>query len=213
MAGGEKQTLTPKEIIHHKFGAKASYRTEEVHVSSSQDTCPGLTIPQKVPCLYRCHFQLPDFSVVSNVFKKKNDAEQSAAELALEKLGIQPHDDDNITVEQAWNDIVERIKYIFSDEFLSADHPLGSHLGARLQRDGERSGSLPVSVISTFDAKIIGLCKVINPSVDSDPILAMSYVMKAAAKLPDYIVISPHVASLRRKNPYPPKLEKQWLLM
>ena len=32
----------------------------------------------------------------------------------------------------------------------------------------------------------------------------MSYVMRAAAKLTDYIVVSPHVAVLRRKNPYPP---------
>ncbi|XP_009134117.2 small RNA 2'-O-methyltransferase [Brassica rapa] len=197
MVGGEKQSLSPKEIIHHKFGVKASYRIEQVHVSS-QSTC-----------LYRCHLQLPDFSVVSNVFKRKKDAELSAAELALEKLGIHPQgdddDDDDITVEQAWDDIVERIKYIFSDEFLSSDHhPLGSHLRGTLLRDGERRGSLPLSVIAAFDAKINSRCKVINPSVDKDPILAMSYVLKAAAKLSDYIVASPHVAALRRKNPYPP---------
>lgn len=91
-------------------------------------------------------------------------------------------------------------------QFISADHPLGSHLRATLQRDGERCGSVPVSVIATLDAKINSRCKVINPSVDSDPILAMSYVVKAAAKLSDYIVVSPHVASLRRKNPYPPEI-------
>lgn len=85
MVGGGKQTLTPKAIIHQKFGANASYRIEEVH-DSSQSSCPGLAIPQKGPCLYRCHLQLPDFSVVSNVFKKKKDSEQSAAELALEKV-------------------------------------------------------------------------------------------------------------------------------
>lgn len=72
-----------------------------------------------------------------------------------------------------------------------------------LQKDGERCGSVSVSVITTFDAKIRSRCKVINPSVDSDPILVMSYVMKAAEKLSDYIVVSPHVAVLRRKNPYP----------
>ncbi|KAF2586961.1 hypothetical protein F2Q70_00034701 [Brassica cretica] len=195
MAGGEKkQSLSPKEIIHHKFGVKASYRIEKVHVSSRSN------------CLYRCHLQLPDFSVVSNVFKRKKDAELSAAELALEKLGIHPQDDD-ITVEQAWDDIVERIKYIFSDEFLSSDHhPLGSHLRATLLRDGERHGSVPLSIIAAFDAKINSRCKVINPSVDQNPILAMSYVMKAAAKLSDYIVVSPHLAALRRKNPYPPAI-------
>ncbi|CAN7070969.1 unnamed protein product [Brassica oleracea var. botrytis] len=196
MAGGEmKQSLSPKEIIHHKFGVKASYRIEQVHVSSQSN------------CLYRCHLQLPEFSVVSNVFKRKKDAKLSAAELALEKLGIHPQDDDDddITVEQAWDDMVERIKYIFSDEFLSSGHhPLGSHLRATLLRDGERCGPLPLSVIGAFDAKINSRCKVINPSVDQDPILAMSYVMRAAAKLTDYIVVSPHVAVLRRKNPYPP---------
>ncbi|KAF2585313.1 hypothetical protein F2Q70_00034894 [Brassica cretica] len=83
---------------------------KQVHISS-QNTC-----------LYWCHLQLPDFSVVSNVFKKKQDSEQSTAELALEK-----DDDDDITVEQAWDDIVQRVK------FLSADHPLGSHLRATQQ--------------------------------------------------------------------------------
>ncbi|CAH8345971.1 unnamed protein product [Eruca vesicaria subsp. sativa] len=193
MASGEKQALIPKAIIHHKFGVEASYRTEEVHV------------PSQSSCLYRCHLQLPDFSVVSNVFKSKQDSEQSAAELALEKLGIHPQDD-HTTVEESFDDIVERIKFIFSDEFLSADHPLGSHLRATLQRDGERHGSVPVSVIATFDSKINCLCKVIDPSMDADPTVAMSYVMKAAAKLWDCIVVSPPGDSLQRKNPYPPAI-------
>ncbi|CAH8345755.1 unnamed protein product [Eruca vesicaria subsp. sativa] len=193
MACVKEETLTPKETIHQKFGVKASYRIEQVHV------------PSQSSCLYRCHLQLPEFSVVSNVFKKKQDSEQSAAELALEKLGIHPHDDDDITLGQAWDDIVERLKYIFSDEFLSDDHhPLGSHLRASLLRDSERRGSLPLSAIAAFDANINSRCKVINPSVEQDPILVMSYVMKAAAKLSDYIVVSPHVASLRKKTPYPP---------
>ncbi|CAD5328563.1 unnamed protein product [Arabidopsis thaliana] len=167
MAGEEKQTLTPKEMILQKFATR-------------------------IFCCIKC-------------LQEKN-SEQSAAELALEKLGIQSQDDDDvdITVDEAWNNIVERIKYIFSDEFLSVDHPLGGHRRAALQRDGERCGSLPVSVIATFDAKINSRCKVIDPSVESDPILLMSYVMKAAAKLPDYIVVSPHVDSLQRKKPYPP---------
>ncbi|CAN6980480.1 unnamed protein product [Brassica oleracea var. botrytis] len=79
---------------------------------------------------------LSDFSVVSNVFKKKQDSEQSTAELALEK--DDDDDDDDITVEQAWDDIVQCIK------FLSADHPLGSNLRAILQRDGERHSSFHV---------------------------------------------------------------------
>ncbi|CAA7055744.1 unnamed protein product [Microthlaspi erraticum] len=192
----EKQTLTPKEIIHEKFGAKASYRIEQVQASS----------PPKAPFFYyRCHLQLPEFSVVSNVFKNKKDSEQSAAELALEKLGIHPQDDDDdddsITVEQAWDDIAQRLKHIFSDKFLSADHPLASHIRAIWQRDGERCGSVPVSVISAFDETIISRCEVIDPSVGSDPVLAMSYVIKAAAMLCDYIVLSSKVDAFSRINP------------
>lgn len=89
-------------------------------------------------------------------------------------------------------------------QFLSAEHPLGAHLRAALRRDGERCGSVPVSVIATVDAKINSRCKIINPSVESDPFLAISYVMKAAAKLADYIVASPH--GLRRKNAYPSEI-------
>lgn len=91
-------------------------------------------------------------------------------------------------------------------QFLSADHPLGAHLRAALRRDGDCCGSVPVSVIATFDAKINSRCKIINPSVESDPFLVISYVMKAAEKLSDYIVASPHVASLRRKIAYPSEI-------
>ncbi|KAF2535572.1 hypothetical protein F2Q70_00003186 [Brassica cretica] len=139
MADGEKQALTPKKTIHQRFDVKASYMIEQVHVSS-QNTC-----------LYWCHLQLPDFSVVSNVFKKKQHSEQSTADLALEK-----DDDDDITVEQAWDDIGQRVK------FLSADYPLGSHLRETLQRDGERHSLVPLSVITAFDTKINNCYKVIN---------------------------------------------------
>ncbi|KAG2264521.1 hypothetical protein Bca52824_071600 [Brassica carinata] len=129
MADEEKQTLTPKKTIYQRFGVKASYMIEQVHVSS-QNTC-----------LYWCHLQIPDYPVVSNVFKKKQDSEQSTVELALEK-----DDDDDITVEQAWDDIVQRIK-LFPLQFLSADHPLESHLRTTLQRDGERCAGPAQSII------------------------------------------------------------------
>ena len=81
-----KPTLTPKAIIHQKFGNKASYKIEEVE-EPTQNGCPGLAILQKGPCLYRCSLELPDFSVVTGSFKKKKDAEQAAAQMALEKVG------------------------------------------------------------------------------------------------------------------------------
>lgn len=80
-------TFTPKAIIHKKFGSTARYEVEEVH-ESPQNGCPGLAIMQKGPCLYRCTLKLPEVTVVSETFKKKKDAEQSAAELALEKVGL-----------------------------------------------------------------------------------------------------------------------------
>ncbi|KAL0885884.1 hypothetical protein Bca101_009867 [Brassica carinata] len=58
------------------------------------------------------------------------------------------------------------------EKFLSSDHPLGSHFRETLQRDGERRGSVPLSVITAFDTKINirykvinNRYKVINPSV------------------------------------------------
>lgn len=80
-------TFTPKAIVHKRFGSSACYKVEEVH-ESTQNGCPGLAIMQKGPCLYRCTLQLPEVTVVSGIFKKKKDAEQSAAELALEKVGL-----------------------------------------------------------------------------------------------------------------------------
>ena len=81
----KKTSLTPKAIIYQRFGEQACYKVEEVQ-ESTQNECPVLAIPQKGPCLYRCCLQLPEFSVVSETFKKKKEAEQSAAEMALEKV-------------------------------------------------------------------------------------------------------------------------------
>lgn len=81
----QKAALTPKAIINQKYGSKACYKVEEVQ-DSTGDGCPGLAINKKIPCLYKCNLQLPEISVVSRTFRKKKDAEQSAAELALEKV-------------------------------------------------------------------------------------------------------------------------------
>lgn len=80
-----KKTLTPKAIIHQKFGANAVYKVEEVQ-KSDENGCPGLNLLQKGPCLFRCSLQLPEVTVVSELCKKKKDAEQSAAQKAIEKV-------------------------------------------------------------------------------------------------------------------------------
>lgn len=78
-------TLTPKSIIIQKFGSKAAnFEVEEVQ--PAENGCPGLAISQKGPCLYRCILQLPGIAFTSGTFKKKKDAEQSAAEMAIEKV-------------------------------------------------------------------------------------------------------------------------------
>lgn len=83
----KKATITPKAIIHQRFGDRACYKVEEVQ-GSAESVWPGLAIQQKGPCLFRCTLQLPETVVVSDTFRKKKDAEQSAAEKAIEKVCI-----------------------------------------------------------------------------------------------------------------------------
>lgn len=87
VAAVKKPRLSAKAIIFNKFGKESRYVIEEVR-DVTENGCPGLVIPQKGPCLYSCTLQLPEFSVVSDIFKKKKDAEQNAAEKALEKVCI-----------------------------------------------------------------------------------------------------------------------------
>ncbi|XLR27128.1 hypothetical protein S83_055028, partial [Arachis hypogaea] len=54
-------------------------------------------------------------------------------------------------------------------EFLSSLHLLSGHMGAILQRKGDLCGSLPVSVLAVYDAKLGSLCKYIDPEVESNP--------------------------------------------
>jgi hypothetical protein len=80
----KNKTLTPKSIIIQKFDSEANFEVEEVQ--PAENGCPGLAISQKGPCLYRCILQLPGIAFTSETFKKKKDAEQSAAEMAIEKV-------------------------------------------------------------------------------------------------------------------------------
>ncbi|GMN54677.1 hypothetical protein TIFTF001_023794 [Ficus carica] len=195
-----KNALTPKAIVHQKFGVKACYKIEEVHESADNE-CPGLAILQKGPCMYRCSLQLPEIYVVSKIFKKKKEAEQHASELALEKLGIDPSG--NPTEQDPWDALVGRIKFLFADEFLSSLHPLSGHLRAALQREGDLYGSVPISIIAILDAKVCNLSKAIDPKVELNPYLAISHVRKAAAQLSGIVVTSEDQHWIRRQNPYP----------
>ncbi|KAL8108480.1 hypothetical protein AgCh_024799 [Apium graveolens] len=195
-------TLTPKAIIHQKFGANAVYKVEEVQKSDGNE-CPGLNLPQKGPCLYRCSLQLPEVSVVSELCKKKKDAEQSAAEKAIEKLGINPTLSIP-TAQEAGDEVVGRLSYLFSDAFYTTVHPLSGHFRAALLRKDHLYGYVPVSVLSLFDSKLINLCKCMNPKAEYNTWLVVPLILKAASRVP--LLISENHLSMRRPSPYPPEV-------
>lgn len=195
---------TPKAIIHNKFGDKAVYKVEEL-LDLPQSGCPGLAIPQKGPCLYRCRLQLPDFFVISDAFKRKKEAEQSAAKMALDKLGLSTTSD-NPSETDPLEDLVSRLTYLFSTEFLSANQPLAGHFRAALHREGNLCGFVPVSVIATYDANVYNLCKSINPKGETNPMLVMSLILGVASKLPGFLSSSEEKYSLKKGSPCP--LEK-----
>ena len=90
------------------------------------------------------------------------------------------------------------------NKFLSALHPLSGHFKAALRRVGDLNGSVPASVIAICDGKPSNLCKIINPTVESHPFLVISYIMRAAAGLPELVVSPEGELSIRKKDPYPP---------
>ncbi|XP_071698124.1 small RNA 2'-O-methyltransferase [Rutidosis leptorrhynchoides] len=194
----KKEVVNPKAIIHKRFGNKAIYNIEEIQEFASNG-CPGLALPQKGPCLYRCSLELPEFTVVSDIFKRKKDATQSAAEKALEKLSDPP-------VEDPSDQLVSRLTYLFSDDFYSICHPLSGHFRAALQREGHLNGFVPVFMMPVFDSKISNLCKAIKPEIESKPLEIMSMIMDAAARLSDTVVVSKEHFSLRRTSSYPPEV-------
>ncbi|KAG8083654.1 hypothetical protein GUJ93_ZPchr0016g2584 [Zizania palustris] len=109
-------TMTPKALIHQKYGAKASYRVEEVR-EAVDGGCPGLMVPQQARSVYRCSLDLPGLTVVTpGTFVRKKDAEQAAAQIAVDKLGIQPTAIAPSTPAEAWDELIARISCFFTDE-------------------------------------------------------------------------------------------------
>ncbi|OVA08041.1 RNA-binding protein Lupus La [Macleaya cordata] len=198
----KRVTLTPKAIIHQKYGNKACYKIEEVK-ESVQTGCPGLAIPQQGPCLFRCCLELPEISITSEPCTRKKDAEQSAAKMAMEKLGIQSTTN-NPTIKEAWDELVSRVSYIFSNEFLPSPHPLTGHLRDALEREGDLHGLVPVSVIAACDQKLNNICKSINHKVESDPLLNMPLILRAA-KLSSSVATAEGKLWIWRQNPYSPE--------
>ncbi|KAI0495708.1 hypothetical protein KFK09_022011 [Dendrobium nobile] len=173
-----RPALAPKALIHQKFGNQASYRIEEVR-QPLENNCPGLALAQQTRSLYRCYLDLPELSVISDAVPKKKDAEHAAAKIAIEKLGIQSKVD-NLTPREAMDELVLRLAGFFTDEFLSSNHPLVGHIKFALSRVGERFGMIPMSVIATCDTKVNNLCKFINPKAESEPLLVLLLILRAA---------------------------------
>ncbi|KAM0950721.1 putative Methyltransferase domain, HEN1, double-stranded RNA binding domain 2 [Dioscorea sansibarensis] len=199
----KRPELTPKALIHQKYGSKACYKIEEVQ-QYVDNVCPGLAIPQQVRCMYRCSLDLPDLSVISDTFTRKKEAEQSAAKIAIEKLGIQSTTNDP-TPQEAMDELVARISGLFTNEFLSSPHPLTGHIRVALKKMGASIGTIPISVIAASDVKVSNLCKVINPDVESDPLLLISLVMKAA-KMSDSLITSDKEPWISRQGSYSPEV-------
>lgn len=62
-------------------------------------------------------------------------------------------------------------------------------------------GRIPISVIAASDVKVCNLCRVINPDVESDPLLLISLVRKAA-KMSDSLVTSDKEPWISRQGAY-----------
>ncbi|KAJ6887410.1 hypothetical protein NC651_027669 [Populus alba x Populus x berolinensis] len=201
--GVKKTMFSPKAIINQKFGSKACYKVEKVQEESTQNGFPGLAIPQKAP-LFRCQLELPEFTVVSDICRKKKDAEQSAADLALKRLG---HNSvaENPSDKDPCDALIDQIKYLFSDEFPLPLHPLRSHLRAALLRRGDLYGLVPASVIAACDTKTSNLCKLLNPEVELKPFLALSLIMRTIPRLSG-CVTSKGQLSIQKQNPYPTEI-------
>ncbi|XP_052162550.1 small RNA 2'-O-methyltransferase [Oryza glaberrima] len=209
--GGSKRgmpaapTVTPKAVIHQKYGAKACYSVEEVR-EAVDGGCPGLALPQQTRSVYRCSLDLPGLTVVTpGTFVRKKDAEQAAAQIALDKLGIQPTANAPSTPEEAWDELIARISGFFADEnFPSSSHPLIGHMCVTFRRTGDRFGMIPMSAIAACDVKVIGLCKLIDPKAEFDPLLVLSLIYNAAKKSPG-VSVSDSNFWIRSQKPYSPE--------
>ncbi|KAH9288302.1 hypothetical protein KI387_032419, partial [Taxus chinensis] len=176
-------TNTPKAIIFNKYGQNAHYKTEIVPAEPAEDA-PRLLVSQPRQNKYCCCLELPEFSVTSDIFIRKKDAEQAAAKLAIEKLGIQLTVDASankpLTEEEKWKALKDRLSSTFTEKFILSHSPLVAHFKAAVQRQGDMYGLVPAAVLAAIDNRIVNLCKSINSKAETDPVLSLALVLKAA---------------------------------
>lgn len=87
-------------------------------------------------------------------------------------------------------------------KFLASGHPLSGHFRVALKKEGHLSGCVPVSVIATYDSKLNNLCKIINPEVESNPLLVVSIILCGASKLAGSLSLCKENLSLKRQTPH-----------
>uniref|UniRef100_A0A0D9WVU7 Small RNA 2'-O-methyltransferase n=1 Tax=Leersia perrieri TaxID=77586 RepID=A0A0D9WVU7_9ORYZ len=198
-------TMTPKAVIHQKYGAKACYSVEEAR-EAVDGGCPGLALPQQTRSVYRCKLEIPGLAVVTpGTFVRKKDAEQAAAQIALDKLGIQATANAPSTPKEAWDELIARISGFFADEnFPSSSHPLIGHMCVTFRRTGDRFGMIPLSAIAACDVKVNTLCKLVDPKAEFDPLLVLSLIYNAAKKSPG-VSVSDSNLWVRNQKPYSPE--------
>lgn len=88
-------------------------------------------------------------------------------------------------------------------KFLPSQHPMSGHFKATLRRKGNHCGLFPISVITACDGKASSLCKLIDPKVESNPCLALSFIKLAASKLSGSLITPDEKLWIKRLNPYP----------
>eukprot|EP00252_Welwitschia_mirabilis_P015854 TRINITY_DN3523_c0_g1_i3.p1 TRINITY_DN3523_c0_g1~~TRINITY_DN3523_c0_g1_i3.p1 ORF type:complete len:235 (-),score=44.42 TRINITY_DN3523_c0_g1_i3:1327-2031(-) len=184
-------TMTPKALIYRKYGDRARYKTEPVlEEAPSEGPQMKILVNQAKQYKYRCRLHLPklsdlpELSVTSAIFRKKKDAEQDAARIALEKpeisFGVDCTFSELQTEEDKWEALVDRVSKAFSDEFLIHYCPFIVHFRAAIQRQGKNFGLVSAAVLSAYDTKIGTICKQINNEAESNPMLSLTLVLQAA---------------------------------
>ncbi|KAI3946565.1 hypothetical protein MKX01_014423, partial [Papaver californicum] len=118
-------------------------------------------------------------------------------------LGIQTATHE-LTVKELCDELVTRVSYVFSDEFLPSAHPLTGHLRAALMRRGHLRGLVPASVVAACDQKVNNLCKSINPKVETDHLLSIPLIVRAAT-LSSSVATDVGKLWIRKQNPYSPE--------
>ncbi|XP_058100049.1 small RNA 2'-O-methyltransferase isoform X2 [Magnolia sinica] len=119
-------------------------------------------------------------------------------------LGIQPTTN-KLTMQETWDELVARLSYLFTNEFLSTSHPLIGHFRVAVQREGDFYGFVPVSVIAAYDVKLNNLCKFINQKAETNPPLSIALILKAA-RLSSSICTSEGKLWIWKQNPLSPEI-------